>query len=112
LKRFNRLDDAGRYFYEKAGNRYYADEGVAITDNWDIPPVRNVSKEHTGYPTQKPLLLLERIIKASSNKGDVVLDPFCGCATTCVAEVSVQYHNLKTPPLLFHKFLWRYTSDF
>ncbi len=41
--------------------------------------------ERTGYVTQKPLALLERIIKASSNKGDVVLDPFCGCATTCVA---------------------------
>lgn len=42
-------------------------------------------KERTGYPTQKPLALLERIIKASSNQGDVVLDPFCGCATTCIA---------------------------
>ena len=42
-------------------------------------------KERTGYPTQKPLALLERIIKASSDEGDVVLDPFCGCATTCVA---------------------------
>jgi site-specific DNA-methyltransferase (adenine-specific) len=44
-----------------------------------------MSKERTGYPTQKPLALLEKIIKASSNKGDVILDPFCGCATTCVA---------------------------
>ncbi|MXX11711.1 MAG: hypothetical protein F4Z68_10135, partial [Nitrospira sp. SB0667_bin_9] len=43
------------------------------------------SKERTGYPTQKPLALYERIIKASSNEGDVVLDPFAGCATTCVA---------------------------
>ena len=43
------------------------------------------SKERTGYPTQKPLALLERIIKVSSNEGDMVLDPFCGCATTCVA---------------------------
>ena len=42
-------------------------------------------KERTGYPTQKPLKLIERIIKASSNEGDVILDPFCGCATTCVA---------------------------
>lgn len=42
-------------------------------------------KEYTGYPTQKPLSLLERIIKASSNEGDTVLDPFCGCATTCIA---------------------------
>ena len=43
------------------------------------------SKERTGYPTQKPLALLDRIIKASSNEGDMVLDPFCGCATACVA---------------------------
>ena len=43
------------------------------------------SKEGTGYPTQKPLALLERIINASSNEGDTVLDPFCGCATACVA---------------------------
>ncbi len=47
--------------------------------------VARSKKERVGYPTQKPLALLERIIKASSNEGDVVLDPFCGCATTCVA---------------------------
>ena len=52
---------------------------------WKIPLVRNVSKEKTGYPTQKPMALLERIVRVSSNKGDLVLDPFCGCATTCVA---------------------------
>lgn len=46
---------------------------------------QSTSKERTGYPTQKPLKMLERIIKASSNKDDVVFDPFCGCATTCVA---------------------------
>ena len=64
--------------------RFYAD--VYVRDVWEeIKPVINVSKERTGYPTQKPLTLLERIIKASSNEGDVVLDPFCGCATTCVA---------------------------
>ena len=52
---------------------------------WQIPPLRNVSKEKTGYPTQKPLALLERIIKASSNEGDVILDPFCGCGTAIIA---------------------------
>ncbi len=56
-----------------------------ITDVWNIPTINNMSKERTGYPTQKPLALLERIIKASSNPGDMVLDPFCGCATTLVA---------------------------
>ena len=58
--------------------------GVPLQDLWDdIPPV--LGNERIGYPTQKPLALVERIIKASSNAGDVVLDPFCGCATACVA---------------------------
>ena len=51
----------------------------------DIQALNAMAKERIGYPTQKPLALLERIIKISSNAGDVVLDPFCGCATTCVA---------------------------
>ena len=59
-------------------------EGKRVHDVWRIPSVNNMSKERVGYPTQKPLALLERIIKASSNEGDIVLDPFCGCATTCV----------------------------
>ena len=54
-------------------------------DVWDIPHLTGSTKEKTGYKTQKPLELLKRIIKASSNEGDIVLDPFCGCATTCVA---------------------------
>lgn len=60
---------------------------VYLRDVWDdeIKPVINVSKQRTGYPTQKPLALLERIISASSEKGGIVLDPFCGCATTCIA---------------------------
>ena len=48
--------------------------------------IKSFSTEKTGWPTQKPLALLSRIIKASSNKGDLVLDPFCGCATACVAS--------------------------
>jgi len=60
--------------------------GVPIQDLWtDIPPVNPQAKERLGYPTQKPQALLERIILASSNEGDVVLDPFCGCGTTIVA---------------------------
>ena len=56
-------------------------------DDWlQIQPIAPSAKERTGYPTQKPIALLERIIKASSNEGDMVLDPFCGCATTCVAS--------------------------
>jgi len=59
--------------------------GRPLDDIWDIQLLNSQSKERTGYPTQKPLALLHRIIKASSNEGDIVLDPFCGCATTCVA---------------------------
>lgn len=57
-----------------------------MKDVWsDIPSLNNMAKERTGYPTQKPLALLRRIIHASSHEGNVVRDPFCGCATTCVA---------------------------
>ena len=59
--------------------------GAPVDDVWDIPVVNSQAKERVGYPTQKPMALLDRIIKASSNEGDVVLDPFCGCATACVA---------------------------
>ena len=51
----------------------------------DIPPINSQAAERTGYPTQKPIALLDRIIQASSNPGDMVIDPFCGCATTLVA---------------------------
>ena len=61
-------------------------EGKPIDSVWDIPILNSAAKERTGYPTQKPLALLERIIQASSNPGDIVLDPFCGCATACIAS--------------------------
>ena len=66
---------------------YYVDEplkGAPVPDVWNIPALNGQAKERTGYPTQKPLALYERMIKASSNPGDMVLDPFAGCATTCV----------------------------
>ena len=66
----------------------YLDEmpGVLLQNLWtDIKPIQSQGKEATGYPTQKPLSLYERVIRASSNEGDIVLDPFAGCATTCVA---------------------------
>lgn len=84
-------DEDGREYQEKrtktgAVYRYYLDEGKIAEDYWtDIETLNREARERTGYPTQKPLALLHRIIKASSNEGDLVLDPFCGCATTCVA---------------------------
>ena len=60
--------------------------GVVIQDVvTDIRPIHNLATERRGYPTQKPLALLERIIAASTDEGDVVLDPFAGCGTSIVA---------------------------
>ncbi len=79
--------DAGRLIYTSSGMpRYkrYLDEmpGTPVTTIWDdIPFINSQAQERQGYPTQKPLALLERIIQASSNPGDVLLDPFCGCGT-------------------------------
>ena len=63
------------------------DPAGKVSEDWwtDFSPVGRLKRERIGYPTQKPLALLERIIKAASNPGDVVFDPFCGCATTMVA---------------------------
>ena len=88
--RMKKLDSEGRIYTDSKVPRLkrFLDEmpGQAVADIWtDVPPVNSQAKERVGYPTQKPLALLERIIKASSNEGDVVLDPFCGCATACVA---------------------------
>ncbi len=84
------LEAEGRIYLESTipQLKRYLDElgGQAVHDIWDdIPSINPMAKERVGYPTQKPLALLERIIQASSNPGDVVLDPFCGCATACVA---------------------------
>ena len=87
------VDDDGReYIFDQRGNagqkRYLEaalSDGQPITDVWKVKVLTSSSKERTGYPTQKPLELIKRIVLASSNEGDIVMDPFCGCATTCVA---------------------------
>ena len=63
------------------------ERGTPMSDMWDLPYLHSQAKERVGYPTQKPLALLRRIVLASSNPGDWVLDPFCGCATTCLAAL-------------------------
>lgn len=75
------------YDVDEKGEFKHGDKkkGVPLSDVWDIPYLNPKARERVGYPTQKPLLLLERIIELVTQKGDVVLDPFCGSGTTCVA---------------------------
>jgi site-specific DNA-methyltransferase (adenine-specific) len=91
-----RLEEEGRVYRTRSGNvrvKYFLGEqaGFILEDKlignvWnDIPDMMHAPKEYLHYETQKPLALLERIIQASSNEGDVVLDPFCGCGTAVVA---------------------------
>ena len=101
-----KLHDEGRIWYPKKLDgsfdfgrrprlkRYLAEqEGSIITNLWDdIFPINSQAKERLGYPTQKPLALLERIISASSNPGDLVLDPFCGCGPAVVAAEKLKRH--------------------
>ncbi|MBX7213605.1 MAG: site-specific DNA-methyltransferase [Thermoflexales bacterium] len=75
----------GRRFMRSYGKVYYLKGGKPLDDVWDIPALAPTSRERSGYPTQKPLALLERIIDLASRPGDLVLDPFCGSGTTLVA---------------------------
>lgn len=93
LEALEALDKAGRLFWPKREGgipmfKRYLEEaaGVPALDVLvDVPPLNNATRERLGYPTQKPEALLERIISLSSNPGDTVLDPFCGCGTTIAA---------------------------
>ena len=88
-KRLEEEFEKGNFLITKEGKlekrKYLKDyRGYPLGNLWH--DIENATfKERTGYPTQKPIKLLERIIRSSTNEGDVVLDPFCGCATTCVA---------------------------
>lgn len=75
------------YATDQNGEIIYCDEkkGVPLSDVWEIPFLNPKAKERTGYPTQKPILLLERIIEIATDPGDLVLDPFCGSGTTLIA---------------------------
>jgi DNA modification methylase len=90
METMSKLDEEGRIQYPDSFSKRpqlkrYLDQsaGVLMGNVWtDIFPINSQAQERLGYPTQKPEALLERILKASSNEGDVVLDPFCGCGTT------------------------------
>ncbi|OIP89720.1 MAG: site-specific DNA-methyltransferase [Syntrophobacterales bacterium CG_4_8_14_3_um_filter_58_8] len=92
LEKLETMDKAGFVYWPKNSGtprfKQYLEmlPGMPVGDVWtDIPPINSQAAERLGYPTQKPQALLERIISASSNRGDVVLDPFCGCGTTIAA---------------------------
>ncbi len=93
-KRLNDSKITGVYVLDKkldsSGLTKAGSKGVPLTDVWEISGIAPSSKERLGYPTQKPRVLYERMIRASSNEGDTVLDPFCGCGTTIDAA-----HTLK-----------------
>ena len=89
-KEIDRLEAVGGIYYSSTGRPYvksYLDErkGRAAQSLWNDIVMSKSGKERLGFPTQKPVALLERILAASSNEGDVVLDPFCGCGTTIAA---------------------------
>ena len=90
LAKYSHFDEDGQRYMMSYGKRYYLKGGKPFDTVWDIPSLSPTDSERAGYPTQKPLALLSRIIEASSNEGDVVLDPFCGCATTLVAADRLQ----------------------
>ena len=79
----------------------------------DIPPINSRAQERVGYPTQKPLALLDRIIRTSSNEDDMVLDPFCGCATALVAadRINRQWAGIDLSPLAARLVLKRMRDD-
>lgn len=91
IQTLDKMEKAGRIVWSRNGVpsiKQYIDEieGTPLQNIWtDIPPISSQSDERTGFQTQKPLELLERIIRSSSNEGDLVLDPFCGCGTAVIS---------------------------
>jgi site-specific DNA-methyltransferase (adenine-specific) len=116
------LDAEGRLFFPakddaRLRRKIYLDEspGVLVSDVWsDLPPIHAGSQERLGYPTQKPEALLERILKASSNEGDIVLDPFCGCGTAVVAaqRLKRRWIGIDITPLATNLIKTRLTDIF
>ena len=119
-ERLDLLDEAGLVYWPKKGNvpalKRYLDlsKGVPLQELIvDIRPIGSRARERTGYPTQKPIALLDRIIEASSNEGDIVFDPFCGCATTMVAadRLERQWAGIDLSPLAVKLVNERITED-
>lgn len=120
-----RMDAEGRVHFPKSKDmrlqrkRFFVElDGETVDSLWDdIPPINSQAQERLGYPTQKPEALLERIIKASSNEGDTVLDAYCGCGTTvAVAQrlgrrwigIDITYQSIA---LILKRLADRYPGD-
>ena len=92
-------DEHNKSIYERDENGFFKHgkqkKGVPLNDVWEIPYLNPKAKERVGYPTQKPVLLLERIIELVTNKDDLILDPFCGSGTTCVAAKLQDVNSLE-----------------
>jgi site-specific DNA-methyltransferase (adenine-specific) len=121
IDRMRKLDEEGRLqFPASLGGRIllkrYLDEseGMPVGNVWtDVLPINPRSKERRGYPTQKPLALLERIIAASSNEGDTVLDPFCGCGTALVAaeRMNRKWIGIDVTYLAINEVIYRLNTE-
>ena len=121
VSRYNKIDKNGRYALIKKGSKYskvYKKNGIIPDDVWDIPFIHG--DKHFGYPTQKPESLLERIILASSKRGDVVLDPFCGGGTTLIVSeklgrkwigIDIAYDSIDVVKRRFKKYNQRFVFD-
>ena len=115
-----RFEAQGRIYITSKGKKRlirYLDEerGEALGDFWPDPASVNArAAERLGYPTQKPETLLERIISASSNEGDIVLDPFCGCGTALVAaeKLNRRWIGIDITPLATSLMKWRLEDTF
>ena len=112
-------DEDGHWFrWQKRKGRepykIYLSEGRRMGDVWTIPIINASAMERLGYPTQKPEALLERIVKASSNEGDIVLDPFCGCGTALVAahKLNRNWIGIDITHLAISLMKWRLKSKY
>jgi site-specific DNA-methyltransferase (adenine-specific) len=87
--KYAHVDEEGRRYQNAHGRRYYLQGGKRLDDVWEIPALAPTAHERVGWPTQKPLALLERIVRAASEPGELVLDPCCGSGTTLVAAAAL-----------------------
>jgi site-specific DNA-methyltransferase (adenine-specific) len=121
-EKMEQYDREGRLYFPKDSSgrirlKLYLDEsqGRAVHTLWDdIPPINSQAQERLGYPTQKPVALLERIISASSNPDDLVLDPFCGCGTTIHAaqKLGRRWIGIDVTPLAINLIKRRLSEAF